>query len=86
VTGLQRVVVTEPDHPSISAWWPPGHVLGWDHTFTIQAADLVGAVAAGTDPTPTFAEGLQVQRVLAAIEASSEQQGARVDVRPGTED
>ena len=33
----QRVLVTEPDHPYVGAWWPPGHVLGWDHTFTHQA-------------------------------------------------
>ena len=39
--GARRVLVTEADHPYLGAWWPPGHVLGWDHTFTIQAADLL---------------------------------------------
>lgn len=78
--GVRRVLVTEEDHPYISAWWPPGHVLGWDHTFTSQAADLLAAIASGTQPTPSFADGLAVQRVLAAIEQSAGHDGSRVDV------
>jgi len=69
--GFRRIVVTEPGHPYLSAWWPPGHVLGWEHTFTHEVRDLVTAIAAGTDPAPSFADGLQVQRVLAAVEQSA---------------
>ena len=69
--GFRRIGVTEPGHPYLSAWWPPGHVLGWEHTFTHQVRDLVTAIAAGTDPTPSFQDGLQVQRVLAAVEQSA---------------
>jgi predicted dehydrogenase len=69
--GFRRIGVTEPGHPYLSAWWPPGHVLGWEHTFTHQVRDLVTAIAAGTDPAPSFADGLQVQRVLAAVEQSA---------------
>ncbi|MGO1568862.1 MAG: gfo/Idh/MocA family oxidoreductase, partial [Brachybacterium sp.] len=53
-------------------WWPTGHGLGYEHTFTHQIADLVTAIGEGTDPSPSFEEALQVQRVLTAIEASSE--------------
>ena len=56
----------------MGAWWPPGHVIGYEHGFIHQAVDLVRAIADGTDPTPTFADGLQVQRVLAAVETSSD--------------
>lgn len=70
--GFRRIVVTEPGHPWVAAWWPPGHGLGYEHGFTHQVVDLVGAIAAGTDPAPTFADGLQVQRVLAAVETSSD--------------
>ncbi len=80
--GTRRVLVTEADHPYLAAWWPPGHVLGWDHTFTSQAADLLTSIAGGPAPTPSFADGLAVQRVLAAIEDSARQDGCRVDV-PG---
>lgn len=69
--GRTRVLVTEPDHPHLAAWWPPGHVLGWDHTFTTQAAGFLSAIGAGVDPTPSFEDGLAVQRVLDAIERSA---------------
>ena len=70
--GFKRILVTEPGHPYVAAWWPPGHGLGYEHGFTHQVVDLVTAIAEGTDPTPTFADGLQVQRVLAAVETSSD--------------
>jgi predicted dehydrogenase len=69
--GFTRILVTEPDHPYLSAWWPPGHVLGWDVTFSHEIADLVTAIAKGTQPRPSFADGLQVQRVLAAVQESA---------------
>lgn len=81
--GARRVLVTETDHPWLSAWWPPGHVLGWDHTFTSQAADFLSAIDEGTSPQPSFADGLAVQRVLAAIEQSAGDGGRRVAVREG---
>ncbi|MFF1675439.1 Gfo/Idh/MocA family protein [Streptomyces sp. NPDC058256] len=70
--GFRRILVTEPDHPYLDAWWPPGHGLGYEHTFVHQARDLVQAIAAGHRPVPSFADGLQVQRVLAAVEESAE--------------
>ncbi len=69
--GFRRILVTEPEHPYVAAWWPPGHLLGYEHGFTHQAVDLVTDIAKGADPIPSFADGLQVQRVLAAVEASS---------------
>lgn len=69
--GFRRILVTEPDHPYLEAWWPPGHGLGYEHTFVHQARDLVSAIAEGSAPAPSFADGLQVQRVLAAVEESA---------------
>jgi predicted dehydrogenase len=69
--GFTRVLVTEPDHPYVGAWWPPGHGLGYEHTFTHEIKDFLEAVAQGSDPTPSFADGLRVQRVLAAVEQSA---------------
>ena len=43
--GFRRILVTEPDHPYVSAWWPPGHGLGYEHGFTHQVVDLVTAIA-----------------------------------------
>ncbi|WP_208526479.1 MULTISPECIES: Gfo/Idh/MocA family protein [unclassified Microbacterium] len=69
--GFTRILVTESEHPYLSAWWPAGHMLGYEHGFVHQAKDFVEAVSAGEDPSPSFEEGLEVQRVLAAVEASS---------------
>ncbi|MEU3460623.1 Gfo/Idh/MocA family oxidoreductase [Streptomyces sp. NPDC006733] len=69
--GFRRVLVTEPEHPYAGAWWPPGHLLGYEHSFTHEIRDFVQAIGDGCDPAPSFADGLQVQRVLAAVEASA---------------
>ncbi|MEO3751331.1 Gfo/Idh/MocA family oxidoreductase [Streptomyces sp. B6B3] len=71
LAGFKRVLVTEATHPYLAAWWPPGHLLGYEHSFTHQAVDLLTAIANGTGPEPSFADGLRVQRVLAAVEASA---------------
>jgi predicted dehydrogenase len=78
-SSYTSVLVTEPDHPYLDAWWPPGHTLGWDSTFTSQAADLLRCLAEGRAPAPSFADGLAVQRVLAAIEQSAAGSGKAVD-------
>jgi predicted dehydrogenase len=69
--GFRRILVTEPGHPYLSAWWPPGHLLGYEHSFTHEIRDLVEAIGLGQDPIPSFADGLQVQHVLAAVEKSA---------------
>jgi predicted dehydrogenase len=69
--GFHRILATEPDHPYVGSWWPPGHGLGYEHGFSHQVVDLVTAIAKGTDPSPSFADGLQVQHVLGAVEESS---------------
>ncbi|MDS0134209.1 MULTISPECIES: Gfo/Idh/MocA family oxidoreductase [unclassified Amycolatopsis] len=69
--GFRRILVTEPQHPYVGAWWPPGHLLGYEHTFTHEVADLLDAIGAGTDPAPGFDDGLRVQRVLDAVEKSA---------------
>lgn len=69
--GFRRILVTEPTHPYLNAWWPPGHLIGYEHSFTHQIKDLVEAVAAGTGPEPSFADGLRTQLVLAAVAESA---------------
>ena len=71
VAGFRRIVVTEPEHAYVSAWWPAGHGLGYEHAFTHQAVDLITAIAENRQPEPSFADGLVVQRVLAAVEQSA---------------
>jgi predicted dehydrogenase len=69
--GFRKILVTEAEHPYVSAWWPAGHMLGYEHGFSHQVKDLVEGIVGGTDPHPSFADGLQVQQVLDAVERSS---------------
>ena len=69
--GFTKIYVTEPQHPYVSAWWPAGHMLGYEHGFSHQAKDFVEAIVSAQQPTPSFADALQVQRVLAAVETSA---------------
>ena len=70
--GFARIVVTEPDHPYMAAWWPAGHPIGYEHTFTHEVRDLIEAIGAGADPAPSFSDALQVQLVLDAVSRSAE--------------
>jgi predicted dehydrogenase len=78
--GFSRILVTEPEHPYLSAWWPPGHIIGYEHSFTHQMRDFVQAVADGTDPHPSFADALQVQEVLDAVLRSAAANAAWTEV------
>ncbi|MFI5911383.1 Gfo/Idh/MocA family protein [Dactylosporangium sp. NPDC051541] len=68
--GWSRILVTEGDHPYMGAWWPPGHIIGYEHSFTHEMRDFIEAVATGADPTPSFEDALQVQLVLDAVARS----------------
>jgi predicted dehydrogenase len=78
--GFTRILITEADHPYMAAWWPPGHIIGYEHSFTHEMRDLIEAIATGCDPTPSFADGLQVQLVLDAVVRSAELGSTWVDV------
>ncbi|BCW05784.1 Gfo/Idh/MocA family oxidoreductase [Arthrobacter sp. NtRootA1] len=73
--GFRRILVNEPEHPYLAAWWPQGHIIGWEHTFTHQIRDFLTAIQEQTPPSPSFEDGLQIQRVLAVIEESADNRG-----------
>ncbi|MBB5476918.1 putative dehydrogenase [Micromonospora parathelypteridis] len=80
--GFNRILVTEGEHPYMSAWWPPGHIIGYEHSFTHEMRDFIEAVATGVDPTPSFADALQVQLVLDAVARSAELGSSWAEVAP----
>jgi predicted dehydrogenase len=69
--GFRDIIVTEPSHPYVANWWPPGHLIGYEHSFVHTVVDFVKAVVARKTVQPNFADGLQNQRVLDAIERSA---------------
>jgi predicted dehydrogenase len=70
--GFETVLVTDEDDPYVDRWWPPGHVVGWEHTFVHENYEFLSAAAAGEAHAPDFETGLAVQRVLDAIQRSHE--------------
>jgi predicted dehydrogenase len=70
--GFRKILVTEPEHhPYIGSWWPPGHIIGYEHTFTHTLYDLLGGIESGSSPRPNFEDGVENQRVLEAWERSA---------------
>ena len=74
-------VVTEPDHPYMATWWPPGHIIGYEHTLVHTVNDLLDVIVAGKSPAPTFEDGHRCQAVLDAVERRVE---SREWARPKT--
>jgi predicted dehydrogenase len=70
-SGFRTVLATDPTHPYVDAWWPPGHILGYEHTFTHTVFDLIAAIESGELPSPNFEDGVANQRLLGAVERSS---------------
>ncbi len=72
--GFRRILVTEPDHPYLGNWWPPGHMLGWEHTFTHELSHFLTALASGDSVAPhgaTFEDGYRAAEVCDAVERSA---------------
>jgi len=72
VKGFRNVIVTDgAAHPYVGAWWPAGHIIGWEHTFTHGIYDLMNGIAVGKSPHADFEDGLRCQAVLDAVEKSA---------------
>ena len=73
-SSFADIIVTQQKgvHPYVGQWWPPGHIIGYEHTFVHTIADFVNAVAMGKSVQPTFEDGLKNQQVLEAVEKSAE--------------
>ncbi len=70
--GFRRILVTDPEHhPYVGSWWPPGHIIGYEHTFTHTVYDLLAGIEEGRSPWPDFEDGVRNQRVLEAWERSA---------------
>jgi len=75
--GWERILVTDDDHPYMNAWWPTGHIIGWEHTFIHESYQFLSTIAKDSEFRPNFAEGLAVQKVLDAVERSHDT-GSRI--------
>lgn len=62
--GFRTILATEPVHPYMKNWWPPGHVIGYEHGFVHGVADFVRAIATGEPVSPDFSDGVACVKVL----------------------
>lgn len=74
-SGFRTILVTEPEHPYMEGWWPPGHTLGYEHTFVHTVKDLLDGIKTGNSPGPTFEDGYRCQAVIDAVERSVKGRG-----------
>lgn len=72
--AYETILVTDASDPYVDAWWPPGHVLGWEHTFVHENYEFLSAIANDEPHTPSFDAGQRVQELLDAIEQSANEQ------------
>jgi predicted dehydrogenase len=70
VQGFRRVLATDPSHAYAHAWWPPGHTIGYEHTFIHEVVELMEAFRENRQPVPNFVDGVKCQEVLEAVDKS----------------
>lgn len=73
--GFRTVLVSEAEHPFWSHWWPPGHMIGWEHTFVHEIHHLLTAIVEDGDVAPygaTFEDGYRAAEICDAILRSSD--------------
>ncbi len=73
--GFKTILCTQPSHPYFGAWWPPGHVIGYEHTFIHTASDFVNAIATDSEVHPDFLDGARCVAVLESVVASKKSKG-----------
>jgi len=71
VQGFRTIQTTDASHPYVSAWWPPGHIIGYEHTFVHQALDFLKGLKENKPLSPDFLEGARNQAVLEAMSGSA---------------
>ena len=71
-SGFRTISVTDAKHPYVGAWWPSGHIIGYEHSFTHTVYDFLRAIGEQKLPSPSFEDGYKNQRVLDAIERSAQ--------------
>ena len=80
--GYRTINVTEPVHAYMDAWWPAGHIIGYEHTFTHVMHDLLDGIGKGENPQPDFEIGFRNTAVLDAVIRSCESRTWETPVEP----
>ena len=80
--GWTKIMVTHGgDHPYAANWWPDAHIIGYEHGFINQTADMMNILAGKSPvvPLPDFEDAYKTQQVLeAAIVSAQEKRSVKV--------
>ncbi len=71
VQGFRRVHATDGGHPYMDAWWPAGHIIGYEHLFVHEIYDFVSQLRRKNVTYSTFDDAVSCQKVLDAVERSA---------------
>ena len=71
IQGSHNVLVTGAEHPYTSHFWPPGHIIGYEHTFIATLADFLNSLAKNGPFHPNFDDAVEVQKLLESVESSA---------------
>ena len=77
--GFRLIQASEGVHPYMQAWWPPGHVIGYEHTFVHELYEFAESIVHERPASPDFYDGVKCAQVMEAVELSCERRAA-VDV------
>ncbi len=71
--GFRTILATDPSHDYITNWWPPGHIIGYEHEFVHAMVDFLGAISKGQEIHPNFTDGVREMEILEAGLRSAEE-------------
>jgi predicted dehydrogenase len=70
--GFRTILATEPEHAYMESWWPPGHIIGYEHGFVHAVVDFLNAIDRNEKIEPNFYDGIKIMEVLEAGLKSAE--------------
>jgi len=73
LTGWQRILVTNGEHPYMNKYWVPGTTIGYEHTFINAVADFFKSLEGGPKFQPDFRTAMRTQKVCDAIIRSAKE-------------
>lgn len=77
--GFRTIIATEPVHAYIGNWWPPGHIIGYEHEFVHGVVDFLNAIDQDQKIEPNFYDGMRVMQILeAGLQSAAE--GRRIEL------
>ena len=69
--GFRKVLACDPGHPYVHNWWPPGHIIGYEHLFVHEIYEFLSCLNSKKVSYSTFEDAVKCQSVLEAVEKAA---------------